>query len=81
MSNIKIEIKNIESETKNSDILVLNMDTNKPNRTNKIKFKINKKKNTTITTFKNLYEFLQLYEENNIQTWLEEPWIGKDKQE
>ena len=44
MSNIKIEIKNIESETKNSDILVLNMDTNKPNRTNKIKFKINKKK-------------------------------------
>ena len=31
-------------------------------------------------TFKDLYEFLQLYDENII-TWLEEPWIGKDKQE
>ena len=32
-------------------------------------------------TFKDLYEFLQLYEENNIITWLEEPRVGKDKQE
>jgi hypothetical protein len=32
-------------------------------------------------TFKDLYKFLQLYEENNIITWLKEPWIGKDKQE
>ena len=32
-------------------------------------------------TFKDLYEFLQLYEENNIITWLKEPWAGKDKQE
>ena len=32
-------------------------------------------------TFKDLYEFLQLYEENNILTWLEEPWVGKEKQE
>lgn len=32
-------------------------------------------------TFKDLYEFLQLYEENNIITWLKEPWVGKDKQE
>ena len=35
-------------------------------------------------TFKDLYEFLQLYEENNIITWLkeeEENWVGKDKQE
>ena len=32
-------------------------------------------------TLKDLYEFLQLYEENNIITWLKEPWVGKDKQE
>ena len=32
-------------------------------------------------TFKDLYEFLQLYEENNILPWLGKPWIGKDKQE
>jgi hypothetical protein len=32
-------------------------------------------------TFKDLYEFLQLNEENNIITWLNEPWVGKDKQE
>ena len=32
-------------------------------------------------TFKNLYEFLQLNEENDIFTWLEKPWVGKDKQE
>tara|TARA_B100000963_G_scaffold361920_1_gene400892 strand:+ start:2294 stop:6442 length:4149 start_codon:yes stop_codon:yes gene_type:complete len=32
-------------------------------------------------TFKDLYEFLQLYKENNIITWLKEPWVGKDKQE
>ena len=32
-------------------------------------------------TFKDLYEFLQSYEKNTIITWLEEPWIGKEKQE
>lgn len=32
-------------------------------------------------TFKDLYEFLQLYEEENILTWLKDPWVGKDKQE
>jgi len=32
-------------------------------------------------TVKDLYEFLQLYKENNIITWLKEPWVGKDKQE
>ena len=32
-------------------------------------------------TLKDLYEFLQLYEENNIIIWLKEPWVGKDKQE
>jgi hypothetical protein len=34
-----------------------------------------------IDTFKDLYEVLQLYEENNIITWLEKAWVGKDKQE
>jgi hypothetical protein len=34
-----------------------------------------------IETFMDLYEFLQLYKENNILTWLEKPWVGKDKQE
>jgi hypothetical protein len=34
-----------------------------------------------MNNFKELYEFLQLYEEDNIIKWLEEPWIGKDKQE
>jgi hypothetical protein len=32
-------------------------------------------------TFKDLYEFLQLYEETHILPWLEKPWVGKDKQE
>ena len=32
-------------------------------------------------TFKDLYTYLQLYEENTIITWLEKPWDGKDKQE
>jgi len=32
-------------------------------------------------TFTDLYEFLQLYKENNIVPWLQEPWVGKDKQE
>lgn len=41
---------------------------------------INKTYNN-IDTFKDLYEFLQLYKENNIITWLKEPWVGKDKQE
>jgi|APGre2960657373_1045057.scaffolds.fasta_scaffold01643_4 hypothetical protein len=34
-----------------------------------------------MNTFIDLYKFLQLYEENNILKWLEEPWVGKDKQE
>lgn len=32
-------------------------------------------------TFKDLYEFLQSYEENNIIDWLKKKWLGKDKQE
>lgn len=32
-------------------------------------------------TIKDLYEFIQLYDVDNIITWLEEPWVGKDKQE
>ena len=32
-------------------------------------------------TLKDLYEFLQLHKEDNIITWLKEPWVGKDKQE
>lgn len=32
-------------------------------------------------TFKELYEFLQLYEKDSIIEWLEEKWKGKDKQE
>lgn len=32
-------------------------------------------------TLNDLYEFLQSYEENDIITWLIEPWVGKDKQE
>ena len=31
--------------------------------------------------FKELYEFLQSYEKDNIISWLEESWKGKDKQE
>jgi len=34
-----------------------------------------------MNTLKDLYDFLQLNEENNIITWLNEPWVGKDKQE
>lgn len=34
-----------------------------------------------MNTFEDLYNFLQLYEENYIITWLKEPWVGKDKQE
>ena len=34
-----------------------------------------------MNTFKDLYEFLQLYEDDNIITWLSQPWVGKDKQE
>ena len=49
--------------------------------------KVQKLKNDTdiidykMKTFEDLYKFLQLYKENNIITWLEEPWVGKDKQE
>ena len=32
-------------------------------------------------TFKELYEFLQSYDEPHIIQWLNERWIGKDKQE
>ena len=32
-------------------------------------------------TFKDLYTFLQNFEENNILNWLEKPWVGKEKQE
>lgn len=32
-------------------------------------------------TIKDLYEFLQEYDETNILGWLEESWVGKDKQE
>jgi hypothetical protein len=32
-------------------------------------------------TFKDLYNFLQEYKEDNIISWLEESWKGKDKQE
>ena len=39
------------------------------------------RKEQSMNTFKNLYEFLQLNKENDILTWLEEPWVGKDKQE
>lgn len=35
----------------------------------------------SLNTFEDLYEFLQLHKENNIITWLKEPWVGKDKQE
>ena len=34
-----------------------------------------------ISTFKELFIFLQTYEEDNILTWLKEHWNGKDKQE
>ena len=34
-----------------------------------------------MTTFIDLYEFLQSYKKNNIITWLAKPWTGKDKQE
>lgn len=32
-------------------------------------------------TFKDLYDFLKQYNEDNIIIWLEEYWVGKDKQE
>jgi hypothetical protein len=35
----------------------------------------------SIRTFKQLYEFLQTYEEKSIRSWLDEQWEGKDKQE
>jgi hypothetical protein len=40
-----------------------------------------KKIQENMNKIKELYEFLQLYKEENIIKWLEEPWIGKDKQE
>ena len=42
---------------------------------------LNNQKCINITTFKELYEFLQKYDENNIISWLEIQWKGKDKQE
>ena len=32
-------------------------------------------------TFKDLYEFLQIFNESNIIEWLKDHWVGKDKQE
>ena len=32
-------------------------------------------------TFKHLYEFLQSHEDDSIYKWLQEHWVGKDKQE
>jgi len=37
--------------------------------------------NKYMKTFKQLYKFLQSYNQENIYTWLEDPWKGKDKQE
>lgn len=34
-----------------------------------------------ISTFKDLFEFLQIHDEINITSWLAKPWKGKDKQE
>ena len=34
-----------------------------------------------MNTFKDLYEFLRLYEENDILDWLKQSWVSKDKQE
>jgi hypothetical protein len=34
-----------------------------------------------ITTFKDLYEFLQTYPKDALRDWLEIAWVGKDKQE
>jgi hypothetical protein len=34
-----------------------------------------------MNTFKDLYQFLQKYNEDNIISWLKIPWQGKDKQE
>jgi len=39
------------------------------------------KESINMATFKDLYEFIQNFKEDNIIKWLEEPWIGKDKQE
>ena len=47
----------------------------------KIKPPKTKQQYKDIETFIDLYEFLQLYEENNIKSWLKDPWIGKEKQE
>jgi hypothetical protein len=32
-------------------------------------------------TIVELYHFLQSHKDNNIKSWLKEPWVGKDKQE
>ena len=37
--------------------------------------------NCELTTFKDLYEFLQKHDEKSIIKWLKNPWKGKDKQE
>jgi len=34
-----------------------------------------------ISSFVELYEFLQIHNEENILNWLNVPWVGKDKQE
>ena len=40
-----------------------------------------KNENNVLYTFKDLYKFLQTYSNSNILEWLNEAWIGKDKQE
>ena len=35
----------------------------------------------SMQTFKDLYEYLQTYDEDNIIDWLKDRWEGKDKQE
>lgn len=42
---------------------------------------LNNQKYKNMETFKDLYEFIQNCEEVNIIKWLEQSWIGKDKQE
>jgi len=39
------------------------------------------KESINMDTVKDLYEFFQNFKEDNIIKWLEEPWVGKDKQE
>jgi hypothetical protein len=38
-------------------------------------------KQTNLSTFVDLYDFLKSYNEPSIISWLEKSWKGKDKQE